>query len=387
MKKFTLDWYKELGWRANPFEDKVLKPIEFFLTGYDEERHKINYFIIEKEPYGTISAAEGLGKTALLQWIISEMKRYRSRASALYFRGSELDALTFVDTLCHSVLSRSETVGMKTFFGLRLDRAAAYLKERYGVGKALEENYYNNLRNKNYSDFMKLKVFLHPRLSERGVLFLIDDCGELPEKTIALIRELYANKLPLQVILAGTEEEIAIGKHFGVKDTLKIVLSPQKYAQARDIVKKRIAAVGGEDIWPMDDTILSDFWHKANNNPRNLLKICYDYCVKQALKGVKPLKTKKEEHIVFDREPGFEMPPDVKGAEERGELPPHIPLEAEKETLPTEEERGSEYQIRVKDHSSDSIMMDSSEEKTSGKYRIREVHKEHTSAKPKHKKK
>ena len=386
-KKLTLDWYRELGWRANPFEDKILAPIEFFLSGFDDERHRINYFIIEKEPFGTIVGGMGMGKSALLQWVVTEMRKYRSRAVALYATGSELNPEVLLDRLCHAVLSKPEHVGMHSFFGLRLHKAVDYVKNKWNVDtKKVDDSFYHNIHRKDYSDLMKVKMFLHPRMKDRNVVVLVDDCGGLSEKTLGLFRELLGAQLPLQIVLAGDEEEIGIAKHLGAKDTLKIKLHELTYKQLRDLIKKRVVAVGGDDIWPLDDTTLSGLWDKAEHCPKKILKACYDFSVKQALKGVKPLKIKREERVEYDEASGFDLPSDVKAAEERGELPEHKAL-ADIDSKKDEERSGAvEYQIRVKSSGEGTIPIDfgdSEEKHKRGGYRIREVSKEHTAVKSK----
>ncbi|MFQ5620625.1 MAG: AAA family ATPase [Candidatus Nanoarchaeia archaeon] len=371
-KGFTLDWYKELGWRANPFEDKVLKPISYFITGYAEERQKLNYFIIEKQPFGTIAGDKGMGKTALLQWVMGEMKRYKSRTRALYIKGSDLTRKHFLDILCRSAMGTSEHVAFRGWYALRLHKAASWLKNKLKMEEK-EDDFYKYIHHKNYQDLMKVKMFLHTKLQERGVLFLIDDVGGLPDNTMELMKELYAAEVQLQVILAGTPEEIKTcgGRHFGQKDTLKIKLSPLNYAEVRDLLKKRIKAVGGEDIWPVDDIALSELWKKAEESPQGLLKVCYDWTVKQALKGLRaPKKRRKEKEIVFDQGAAFDMPSEVMEADSAGELH-HKDLLHMKEKP---EVKTSDYNIKVKDHGGEAIVMDF-DTKNSSKYKIKEVKK------------
>ena len=48
-KQFIYYWPKEFSWTTDPFKKGIAEPIEHFISGYEEERKKINYFVIEKQ--------------------------------------------------------------------------------------------------------------------------------------------------------------------------------------------------------------------------------------------------------------------------------------------------------------------------------------------------
>ena len=45
-KQFIYFWYKELGWKNDPFAVKHPEPVQEYISGYENEKKKINYAII-----------------------------------------------------------------------------------------------------------------------------------------------------------------------------------------------------------------------------------------------------------------------------------------------------------------------------------------------------
>ncbi len=76
---FVLDWYTVFNWEEDPFKDVILSPIEYSFVGYENEREKINSFIIKNKRWGTIEGEKGKGKTIILRWLEFELNKYKSR--------------------------------------------------------------------------------------------------------------------------------------------------------------------------------------------------------------------------------------------------------------------------------------------------------------------
>src|SRR3989344_2578371 len=78
-KQFVIDWYKEFNFRDDPFKPEILDPIEDYVVNYENERRKLNYFIIEKLPICLIEGPNGCGKTTLLHWLAYEISKDKGR--------------------------------------------------------------------------------------------------------------------------------------------------------------------------------------------------------------------------------------------------------------------------------------------------------------------
>ena len=68
--QFIFDWDKELGWKKNPFLEKILNPPDRFIVGYIQERLKINLFVIKKYDFGIIYGNPGTGKTTISKYLL-----------------------------------------------------------------------------------------------------------------------------------------------------------------------------------------------------------------------------------------------------------------------------------------------------------------------------
>ena len=89
--QFIIDWDKELGWKQNPFLAKIGYPPDKFIAGYNEERLKINLFVIKKYYFGIIAGDKGTGKTALLRWMEYELNKHKDK---LYVNFIDVKTLT-----------------------------------------------------------------------------------------------------------------------------------------------------------------------------------------------------------------------------------------------------------------------------------------------------
>ncbi len=251
---FVFDWTKKLGFKKNPFQSEIPQPIDDFFAGYGEERKDLNYFVLEKHPFGTISGEEGTGKTTVLKWIKSQLKNHKDKVRVAYINASELN---------------KERDLIK---GLTLPLMNVYEKN---VAKKQEK-----LR------LEKVGKFIYSKLEEsQRLLILIDDVGGLPERYLSLFKYFYKNKIGVQIIAAGTEKEIRESniRHVHEKDWLDISLDGLEYENMKDLLHKRIKNYGQEGIFPFQEEMVESLYQKTEGNPKNFLKECREKAVKLAL--------------------------------------------------------------------------------------------------------
>src|SRR3990167_2130963 len=101
-KQFIYYWYKELGWRKDPFHPSQFK--SRLLAGFEEERKALNSFILERKALCFLEGSEGSGKSSLISWLVHELQ-LRSDIKVLHSTGKEETKQDFLDLLASYSLS------------------------------------------------------------------------------------------------------------------------------------------------------------------------------------------------------------------------------------------------------------------------------------------
>ena len=141
-KQFTLKWFKELGWWDNPFVTKVLMPPERFIAGYDKERQKLNYFVIEGLPLGFVKGEKGTGKTTLLLWLWHVMQKVKEKRAVFYTEKMHKGVLQL---LIEELIGIHERIGMRGYYGLRLHKGVRFIKRKVFRKETYGEHFYRKL--------------------------------------------------------------------------------------------------------------------------------------------------------------------------------------------------------------------------------------------------
>ncbi len=248
-KDFVLEWDRALGFRGDPFADKVFAPINKFLVDRKDEKEKINWFFIKNYFYGTIVGEDGIGKTTLLRWLEDRLGKY-NRVHAIYINAAVFKEQTsIVQKMIIPLLSFYEKTFTKPHKNLQSAEALGFLKNKLG---------------------------------HKSVALLIDNAHHLTENNLELIKGLKKEEgLGLQVIATSTPNKY---KKSGLPslgdDQLRISLKKPDFEQAKEIIIKRVKAFGGRGIRPFQEQDLKKLYDKADKNPKKFLKLCRDEAIK-----------------------------------------------------------------------------------------------------------
>jgi len=89
-KEFVLDWENALGYKENPYKNKIIAPVSKYIADFELEKEKLNLFIISNKKFGTIIGENGSGKTILLKWLEEQLQKFKSRIVIRYIDWPEV---------------------------------------------------------------------------------------------------------------------------------------------------------------------------------------------------------------------------------------------------------------------------------------------------------
>jgi type II secretory pathway predicted ATPase ExeA len=278
---FVLEWDKALGFRGDPFADKIFAPINTFLVNRKEEKEKLNWFFIKGYFYGAIVGEAGVGKTIMLKWLEDRLSKY-NRIHAVYVNAAVFkEQVNIMQKMILPALSLYERLISKPHTKLYSSDSLALLKKK---------------------------------LKHKSVALLIDNAHYLIEKNLELIKSLKREGLRLQVIVTSTPKEYEKSRLGEIgQDELSITLRRPTFDEAKEMVMRRVDAFGGRGIYPFSEDDLKKMYEKADKNPKEFLKLCRDEAIrilihkrdlleKQTYSSTepKPLKTSSKKNMASD---------------------------------------------------------------------------------------
>ena len=278
---FVLEWDKALGFRGDPFADKIFTPINKFLVDRKDEKEKLNWFFIKNYFYGVIVGEPGVGKTTMLKWLEDRLRKY-NRIHAVYINAAVFkEQVNIMHKMITPLLSFYERVITKPHTKLLS------------------------------ADFLG---FLKKKLGHKSVALLIDNAQHLTDKNLEMIKGLRKQGLKLQVTITSTQKEYEKSRLAEIgQDELNITLRRLIFDEAKEMIKLRIKAFGGKGTYPFSEEDLKKLYEKADKNPREFIRLCRDKAIKilihkrEVLKKevskereAKPLKTSLKKGKVRD---------------------------------------------------------------------------------------
>lgn len=270
---FVLEWDKALGFKGDPFVDKIFAPINQFLVDRSDEKEKMNWFFIKNYHFGALVGVDGVGKTTLIRWLENRLKKY-NRIHGVY-----INAGVFKEQV--NILN-SMVTPLLTFYEKSFSKPHKKLPN---------------------ADLIK---FLKKKLGQKSIALLIDNAHNLTDKNLEFIKSLRKEGLKLQVIVASTPKDYEKSRLREIgHDELGITLRRLTFDESKDMISRRVTAFGGKGIYPFSEENLKKIYEKADKNPREFLKLCRDAAIKilihkreqldkiesKADKESKPLKT------------------------------------------------------------------------------------------------
>lgn len=236
--KLNEKYVKLFNWKENPFSFKILPDL---FVGYVRETESIIDNIKSMGKFSLLLGPTGSGKTTLLRFIA---KKFDDK-NVFYLSKPPKKPEDWVKIFTN-------------FIGLSL-------KEKiFSKGKNL--NLYN------------LGDWVNKKTKKRKIILLLDEGHEATLETLEWLRTLTDQIDNLSIVVAGLPTLEQMLKEnletFIRRVTTKVELTNLTKSEIRELIKKRIEWVGGNDIKPFTSETIQIIYEKTGGFPREVIKMC-----------------------------------------------------------------------------------------------------------------
>ena len=261
------EWYvKMFKWNENPFTFKILPDV---FVGYSDEVERINEGIKNNEKILLLIGPTGSGKTTLLKYLINN-----TDMKIVYLPKPPKNPDEIV------IILKSNLTGKVSRFFSR------------------EINLYN------------IDEWANKKLAKKKMVFIIDECHEADIDTMEWIRTIADQVDNMQVIISGLPVLETMLKErletFMKRINVKVELTNLTKSEMREMMKRRIEYVGGDDIKPFTSDAIDFIYEKTMGFPREVLRMCGDILFEAYKKGITTIdaslfkEKKREERVSMD---------------------------------------------------------------------------------------
>jgi len=256
-------YVKLFKWHENPFSFKIMPDL---FVGYMKEIETIMESIKNTEKFSILLGPTGSGKTTLLKFIADKF----DGRSIFYLSKPPKNPEDWVDIF-------------KNFIG-------SGMFERVFSRKNI--NLYN------------LGEWVKGRTGRKNIVLLLDEAHEATIETLEWIRTLTDQIDNLSIVIAGLPKlEYMLNENLETltrRVSTKVELTNLTKSETRELIKKRIERVGGEDIHPFTHETVEIVYERTGGFPREILKICNDLVQKAIERNISTVDPNFMEEIQTD---------------------------------------------------------------------------------------
>ena len=230
---------KLFRWESNPFTFRILPEL---FVGYEKETERITEGFSNGDKFSLLMGPTGSGKTTLLKSLECRFPEYKH---VLYLPKPPKDPEDWI-----MVFDRLVRPGLLKSLLSRRD----------------ETNIYN------------LSEKVNRKLGSDRFLLFVDECHEASIDSLEWLRTLVDQIDNLSVLLAGLPvfDNTLKGslETFSRRINTRTELGNLTKAETRELVKKRVESVGGDDIRPFTSRTIEHIYERTGGFPREVIRLC-----------------------------------------------------------------------------------------------------------------
>lgn len=291
-KQFVYYWHKEFSWGNDPFKLGIPEPIEHFICGYEEERKKLNYFVIEKQKICLIEGENGTGKTTLIRWLETQLKEYKN--IILINIDNKIKREELVKELITGFLTLKE----------KLLLTGSSLKARKIIELVKDERLKNIIEAINFPnielDLNKFINFLKEITQDKQIMLIIDNIDRMNPENYKIIDSIINSDINFEVVISGNKKFL---EKLHCNKPIKINLLGLEYEACVDMIRKRIEGSRGHDLEPFKQEDLKSLYKKSGGNPVKFLEASREKAIHIALNRInfgKKKELQEKDNAIFE---------------------------------------------------------------------------------------
>ena len=251
-------YMKLFGWEGNPFVFKILPDL---FVGYEKEMRSLIENVSSGCKFSLIIGPTGSGKTTMMKNLITKINGY---GRVFYVPKPPNDPEGWKKIFTEIV--------KPGFFRRLFLRPKVKDITIYEVGE-----------------------WINKRSGGKRLLLLVDECHESTRESLEWLRTLTDQVNNLSLVLAGLPvfekrlmEEL---ETFRRRIENRLELTNLTSAETRELIKKRIEWMGGEDVKPFTSNSIHFVYERTNGFPREVLRVCNGLVMSAVDKNISTIDT------------------------------------------------------------------------------------------------
>ena len=243
---FVLDWQKKLGYKDDPFVEQPSGQVRTFFVDRDQERERLNLFVIKQQRFGILHGPKGSGKSTLSTWLAQQLG---SKVKVIQVQGKMVEhKKPFVEHVLSQCLNVVEKNVTKPHEHLAKD---------------------------------EIEAFILQKLRKKRIILIIDDAQLLIRENKHLLKDVL-KECPKSQVLLVLERILKEHEAWG-KDDLGLALKDMSEEALTELLKVRIEGAGGHGTHPFDKKELDGLLEKSKKNPVRLLALARERAMELSL--------------------------------------------------------------------------------------------------------
>jgi type II secretory pathway predicted ATPase ExeA len=249
---------KELfSWESNPFTFQIIPEL---FVGYGDDVSKMSNGIMNDNKFTLLLGPTGSGKTTLMKTIANKFRDQYNHV--IYLPKPPRESQDWIMVFNEIIKSG----GLRSFFS-----------------RGPTVNIYN------------LSERVNKKINGNRCLMLVDECHESSTECLEWLRTLTDHIDSLSIVMAGLPVFESMLKNnlesFMRRVNTKIELTNLTKSETRELIKKRIEHIGGDDIRPFTSGSIEHIYETTSGFPREIIRTCNELVSKAMDKNISTIDT------------------------------------------------------------------------------------------------